>query len=143
MVGYPIIDLGAHVRDVGKYIASLESIMIYLCRTLCLNVGRVKGYPGVWIHPEKTSAKKLGFVGVRISRWITMHGFALNYLNDPKDFDMIVPCGIPDKKVTSICNEIAGKSNLPSMRSLQKASASHFAAIYNYEIRWHFSPPIF
>jgi len=95
LVAYPIIDLKPDRRDVRKYMWSLEETMIRTCADFGLAATRVEGLNGAWI-----GNRKVGAVGVRISRWVTMHGLALNANSDLTHFDLIVPCGIQDKRVT-------------------------------------------
>lgn len=97
MVGYPILDLQAQGRDVHRYLRGLEEVLIQALADLGIASGRWPGYTGVWVGQEKIAA-----IGVHISRWVTWHGFALNLNTDLSYFDHIIPCGIPDKSVTSV-----------------------------------------
>ncbi len=97
LVGYPIIDLNPDRRDVHRYVRDLEEVMIRVCADYGLDAGRIKGMSGTWIGGEK-----IGAIGVRISRWVTSHGFAFNVTTDVDFFKLIVPCGIADKGVTSL-----------------------------------------
>lgn len=97
LVGYPILDLRPDRCDVHKYVRDLEEIMIRAAWHFGLTAGRIEGLTGAWL-----GADKLGAIGVRISRWITSHGFALNVTTDLSFFDLIVPCGIADRGVTSL-----------------------------------------
>ena len=97
IVGYPIIDLNPDRRDVHKYVRDIESVLIDVAADFGLQAGRVQGLTGVWVGDEKLAA-----IGVRISRWITSHGFAFNHTTDLSQFGLIVPCGISDKGVTSL-----------------------------------------
>jgi lipoyl(octanoyl) transferase len=101
LVGYPIIDLNPDRRDVRRYVAALEEVMIRIAAEYRLRAGRIAGLQGAWIED-----RKVGAVGVRIRRWVTMHGFALNVSTNLSAFDLIVPCGIADKKVTSLEREL-------------------------------------
>jgi len=101
IVGYPIIDLNPDRRDVRKYVASLEEVMIRACAHYGLSAGRTEGMIGAWIEN-----RKIGAIGVRISRWVTSHGFALNVSSALDAFALIVPCGIRDKGVTSLEREL-------------------------------------
>ena len=101
LVGYPILDLNPDRRDVHRYVRDLEEVMIRVCADYGLAAGRVKGFSGVWIGDEK-----IGAIGVRISRWITSHGFAFNISTDVDFFNLIVPCGIADKGVTSLASKL-------------------------------------
>lgn len=110
IVGYPIIDLEQFSTDIGWYLRSLEEVIIRTLKHYGIEAGRSKGETGVWIEPEvKGRARKICAMGVRCSRWVTMHGFALNVETDLSYFNNIVPCGIPDKQVTSIEKETGRK----------------------------------
>jgi lipoyl(octanoyl) transferase len=97
IVGYPILDLKPDRCDVHRYVRDLEEVMIRVCADYGLKADRIKGLTGAWI-----GAEKIGAIGVRISRWITSHGFAFNVTTDLDHFRLIVPCGIADRGVTSL-----------------------------------------
>jgi lipoyl(octanoyl) transferase len=97
IVGYPILDLKPDRCDVHRYVRDLEEVMIRVCADYGVSAGRIKGLTGTWI-----GAEKIGAIGVRLSRWITMHGFAFNVSTDLDHFKLIVPCGISDRGVTSL-----------------------------------------
>jgi len=97
LVGYPILDLHPDRLDVHRYVRDLEEVLIRAVADLGIQAGRIAGLTGVWVGDEKIAA-----IGVRISRWITSHGFALNVTTDLADFGLIVPCGIADRGVTSL-----------------------------------------
>ena len=97
IVGYPIIDLTPDRQDVHRYVRDLEDVLIRTAAGLGIDAGRVQGLTGVWVGGEKLAA-----IGVRISRWVTSHGFALNVSTDLDHFGLIVPCGITDRGVTSL-----------------------------------------
>jgi lipoyl(octanoyl) transferase len=97
VVGYPIIDLKPDRRDVHRYVRDLEEVLIRVTADYGIEAGRVEGLTGVWAGPDKLAA-----IGVRIARWVTCHGFAFNVTTDLDNFDMIVPCGIADRGVTSL-----------------------------------------
>ena len=100
VVGYPIIDLERFFTDIGKYLRHLEDVIILTLHDYGIEGARSKGETGVWIDPDvKMKARKICAMGVRCSRWVTMHGFALNVNTDLEYFSLIVPCGIPDKQV--------------------------------------------
>ena len=105
LVGYPIFDLRPDRCDVHQYVRDLEEALIVAMRRFGIEGGRVKGLTGVWVGPAGREAK-LAAIGVRISRWITSHGFALNVSPDLSHFALIVPCGITDRGVTSIARLI-------------------------------------
>ncbi|MDQ3034220.1 MAG: lipoyl(octanoyl) transferase LipB [Myxococcota bacterium] len=122
LVGYPILDLSPDRRDVRRYVRELEEVMIGVARDYGLSAERIEGLNGTWLRStaragdsaargpremeEELGDRKLGAVGVRISRWVTMHGFALNVTTNLDHFALIVPCGIRDKSVTSLEREL-------------------------------------
>ena len=101
IVGYPILDLNAHRRDVRWYVERLEETMIRATAELGIAARRKEGAHGVWVD-SPAGEEKLAALGVHLSRWITSHGFAYNVSTDLRYFDLIVPCGIPDKRATSL-----------------------------------------
>jgi lipoyl(octanoyl) transferase len=106
VVGYPVIQLSAIRRDVVWYVRMLEEVMIRACGDFGIAARREEGKTGVWIEPAASSsgspAEKIGAIGVHISRWVTSHGFAFNVATDLRYFDLIVPCGIAERKATSL-----------------------------------------
>ena len=123
LVGYPILDLNPDRRDVHVYVRDIEEVMIRVCADYGLEAGRVKGFSGAWIGDDK-----IGAIGVRISRWVTSHGFAFNVTTDVNFFDLIVPCGIADKGVTSLAKKIGRQ---PDMREVEDRFVHHFAAVFD------------
>lgn len=110
IVGYPILDLEKFTTDIGKYLRNLEEVIILTLADYGISADRSPGETGVWIDPEiKGRERKICAIGVRCSRWITMHGFAFNVNTDLSYFDNIVPCGIENKKVTSLEKELGRK----------------------------------
>ncbi len=105
IVGYPIIDLENFFTDLGKYMRGIEEVIIKTLSEFSIKAERSVGETGVWID-TKNNPRKICAIGVKTSRWVTMHGFALNVNNDLSYFDHIVPCGISNKKVTSMKNEL-------------------------------------
>ena len=105
IVGYPIIDLENFFTDLGKYMRGIEEVIIETLSEFSIKAERSVGETGVWID-TKNNPRKICAIGVKTSRWVTMHGFALNVNNDLSYFDHIVPCGISNKKVTSMKNEL-------------------------------------
>jgi len=97
LVGYPILDLSPDRRDLHRYVRDLEECLIRALAMFGIEAGRIQGLTGVWVADEKVAA-----IGVRISRWITSHGFALNVDPDLTYFELIIPCGIDDRGVTSM-----------------------------------------
>ncbi len=122
LVGYPIIDLNPDRRDVHRYVRDLEAVMIGVCAGYGLAADRVKGMSGVWLGD-----RKIGAIGVRISRWVTSHGFAFNVTTDLDFFNLIVPCGIADRGVTSLASQL-GRS-VP-LAEVEDAFIRHFSAIF-------------
>lgn len=133
LVAYPIIDLKPDRKDVRKYVWSLEETMIRSSADFGVQASRVAGLNGAWI-----ADRKIGAVGVRISRWVTMHGLALNASTKLEHFDLIVPCGIQDKAVTSLSAE-TGRAI--SVAELIEPLAAHFAALYDAPVEWRDASP--
>jgi lipoyl(octanoyl) transferase len=124
VVGYPILDLRPDRCDVHRYVRDLEGVLIGTAGDFGIDAGRIKGLTGVWVGAEKLAA-----IGVRISRWITSHGFAFNVTTDLDYFRLIVPCGIPDRGVTSLAR-LLGRS--PSIEEVETAMIRHFARVFEY-----------
>lgn len=122
LVGYPIVDLNPDRRDVHKYVRDLEEVMIGVCAEYGIAAGRVRGFSGAWVQDEK-----IGAIGVRISRWVTSHGFAFNVTTDVDFFKLIVPCGISDRGVTSLAAKLG---RAPEMTEIEGRFARHFAAVF-------------
>lgn len=121
VVGYPIIDLERFFTDIGKYLRHLEDAIILTLHDYGIEGARSKGETGVWIDPDvKMKARKICAMGVRCSRWVTMHGFALNVNTDLEYFSLIVPCGIPDKQVTSLQKELGREVDMEEVKQLLK-----------------------
>lgn len=102
IVGYPILDLRPDRQDVHRYVRDLEEVLIQTCGEFGVRAGRLPGLTGAWVNDSARGMEKVAAIGVRISRWITSHGFALNVNTDLDFFDLIVPCGIADRGVTSL-----------------------------------------
>lgn len=122
IVGYPIVDLRPDRQDVHRYVRDVEEVMIRVCADYGLTAGRIKGLTGTWI-----GAEKIGAIGVRISRWITSHGFAFNVSTDLEHFRLIVPCGISDRGVTSL--ERATGRPVP-LAEAEDALVRHFCEVF-------------
>ena len=118
IVGYPILDLRPDRCDVHRYVRDLEEVMIRVCADYGVPAGRIQGLTGAWVGNDK-----IGAIGVRVSRWITSHGFAFNVNTDLRHFDLIVPCGIANRGVTSL-QHAAGR-NL-SMPEVEDSLVRHF-----------------
>jgi lipoyl(octanoyl) transferase len=107
LVGYPILDLENFFTDIHRYMRFLEEAIILTLAEYDINAGRIEGLTGVWLdHKEQQNPRKICAMGVKSSRWVTMHGFALNVNTDLNYFQNIVPCGIDDKAVTSMASEL-------------------------------------
>jgi lipoyl(octanoyl) transferase len=126
IVGYPILDLRPDRCDVHRYVRDIEEVMIRVCADYGLQAGRIKGLSGAWL-----GAEKIGAVGVRIGRWITSHGFAFNVSTNLRHFQLIVPCGIADRGVTSL--EKAVGHHVP-LADVEDAFVRHFAAVFEHEV---------
>ena len=109
IVCYPILDLDNFFSDIHKYLRYLEEVVIQTLNEFGIKSERSPDETGVWIEPKQISARKICAMGVKASRWVTMHGFALNVDNDLSYFENIIPCGISNKSVTSITNEISNQ----------------------------------
>ena len=107
LVGYPILDLENFFTDISKYLRLIEESVIKLLSDYGVNAERSDGETGVWIDAKKPSARKICAIGIKASRWVTMHGFAFNICNDLDYYNYIVPCGIKDKNITSLSKELA------------------------------------
>jgi lipoyl(octanoyl) transferase len=125
IVGYPILDLRPDRCDVHRYVRDLEEAMIRVAGEHGIEAGRIKGLTGTWVRDEK-----LGAIGVRISRWITSHGFAFNVNTDLTYFNLIVPCGITDRGVTSLSKLLGRVLPLPDVEA---AFVRQFCAVFDAE----------
>ena len=133
IVGYPILDLERFYTDIGKYLRNLEEVIILVLKTYGLRGDRSPGETGVWIEPGvKGRERKICAIGVRCSRWITMHGFAFNVNTDLDYFGSIIPCGIQDKQVTSLEKELGYA--LP-MEEVKEEVRGRFEEVFNVELR--------
>jgi len=124
IVGYPIIDLNNWSKDTHKYLRALEEVIIKTCSEYGLNCERNPKHTGVWIGDKKIAA-----IGIKVSRWITMHGFAFNVNTDLNLFNGIIPCGIQDKSVTSLSKEL--KSEI-SIQEVKNILLNNFSDVFNY-----------
>ena len=132
ITGYPIFDLEKFRTDIGWYLRPLEEVMIRFLAGYGLEGGRIPGATGVWLHTETDYPKKICAFGVRCSRWVTMHGFALNINTDLRYFEYIVPCGIDDKGVTSLAAELGRELDFEQVKEELKM---HFAQVFAYAYR--------
>jgi lipoyl(octanoyl) transferase len=132
IVGYPILDLEKFYTDIGRYLRELEEVIILTLADFGIIAGRSAGETGVWIDATiKGKERKICAMGVRCSRWITMHGFALNVNTDLSYFNHIIPCGIQNKKVTSIKEEL-GRG--VSMKEVKEVLKKNFEKVFNVEL---------
>jgi len=125
LVGYPILDLAQHRRDIAWFMRSLEEVFIRVAADYGFEAGRAAGATGVWVGNEKLVA-----MGVHISRWVTSHGFAFNVNTDLRYFDWIVPCGLRDKGVTSI-ERLSGRP--ADMNVARERVVGHFGRVFDLE----------
>ena len=132
IVGYPILDLDKFKTDLGWYLRSLEQVIIDVMAEYGLKGERSAGETGVWLEPnDPFMARKICAMGIKCSRWITMHGFALNVNTDLSHFEFIVPCGIQGKTVTSLEKELGHKLNYEDVKEKVK---KHFQLIFDCEL---------
>ena len=132
VVGYPILDLDNFFTDIHKFLRLLEEMVILTLAEYGLNAERSKGETGVWLDVGTPFARKICAMGVRASRWVTMHGFALNINTDLGYFDLMIPCGIKDKAVTSLNVELGRKE--VDMGEVKQKLLSHFEVLFEAEI---------
>lgn len=132
LVGYPILDLDNFFTDIHRYMRTLEEAIILTLADYGISAGRIPGLTGVWLDfEEQKNPRKICAMGVKASRWVTMHGFALNVNTDMSYFGNIVPCGIEDKAVTSIGKELGSPVDLDEVSSKLK---NHIGNLF--EITW-------
>jgi len=133
IVGYPILDLAEHSRDIRWYVEQLEEMMIRATRDFGIEAHRVPGKHGIWVGSADGTAaaeEKLAALGVHLSRWVTSHGFAYNVSTDLRYFDLIVPCGIQDARATSLERILGGKVE----RAAKARLSTHFADVFGYSL---------
>ena len=126
LVGYPIVDLRPDRCDVRRYMRDLEEVMIRTAGTFGVTAERVSGLTGVWVGNAK-----LGAIGVRISKWITSHGFAFNVMTDLEYFNLIVPCGIKDRPATSL-SALLGR--MVSVTEVEQVLTEHFSVVFDRSV---------
>lgn len=122
LVGYPILDLDNFFTDIHLYLRTLEEAVILTLDEYGIIGGRVDGFTGVWLDADKANARKICALGVRSSRWVTMHGFALNVNANLDYFNNIVPCGIENKAVASMDIELGEKISMEEVKGRLKAN---------------------
>ena len=128
IVGYPVLDLDRHFTDIHKYLRYLEEVLIKALAHYGLKAGRAEGQTGVWLEDRKIAA-----MGIRSSRWVTMHGFALNVATNLDYFSHIVPCGIQDKQVTSMQVELGTEVSIDSVK---KQRVQCFEEVFQVRANW-------
>jgi lipoyl(octanoyl) transferase len=132
IVGYPILDLDYFFTDIHKYLRFLEEIIILTLAEYGIKGERYDGFTGVWVDVDNPlKARKICAMGVRCSRWVTMHGFAFNINSDLEYFNNIVPCGITDKQVTSLEKELNKKIDVDEVKQKLK---THFVQLFEAEL---------
>ncbi|MBE7178595.1 MAG: lipoyl(octanoyl) transferase LipB [Mucilaginibacter polytrichastri] len=131
LVGYPILDLDNFFTDIHRYLRTLEEAIILTMADFGLPGERYPGYTGVWLDADKPTARKICAMGVRCSRWVTMHGFAFNVNPDLGYFKHIVPCGIEDKAVTSLEAELGRKIEMDQVKENLK---KHISVLFDMEL---------
>lgn len=131
LVGYPILDLDHFFTDIHLYLRTLEEAVILTLADFGIVAGRYPGFTGVWIDAENEKARKICAMGVRCSRWVTMHGFAFNVNADLNYFKNIVPCGIDDKDVTSMERELGKKLDMNIVKEKLKG---HIANLFGMDL---------
>ena len=131
IVGYPILDLDYFFTDIHKYMRFLEESIIRTLAEYGIEAGRLEGATGVWLNEDKPTARKICAMGVKCSRWVTMHGFAFNVNTNLDYFNHIVPCGITDKGVTSMEKELGHKVDIEEVKEKVKR---HFSELFNAKI---------
>ena len=131
LVGYPILDLDEYFTDIHRYLRTLEEVIIATLADYGLNGDRSPGETGVWLDVGSPFARKICAMGVRASRWVTMHGWAFNLNTDLRYFEYIIPCGIKDKAVTSLQRELGRPVDESEVKALV---AGHFARLFEVDL---------
>ena len=131
IVGYPILDLDNFFTDIHLYLRTLEEAVILTLKDYKISAGRYPGFTGVWLDADNEKARKICALGVRCSRWVTMHGFAFNVNTDLDYFNNIVPCGIDDKDVTSMQKELGYALDMDEVKDRLK---THIADLFQMKL---------
>lgn len=132
IVGYPVLDLEQFFTDLGKYMRNLEQVIINTVNHYGITAGRLSGATGVWIDEnDPAKARKICAMGVKASRWVTIHGFALNVNTDLSFFNHIVPCGITDKAVTSLAKELGHSVDIQEVKDVIR---KEFAKVFEVQL---------
>ncbi len=131
IVIYPILDLENFFTDIHKYLRSLEEAVILTLKEYNIESGRIKDYTGVWIDIKSDNPRKICALGVKTSRWVTMHGLALNVNTDLNFFKNIIPCGINDKEVTSISKEVGQDIKI---KDVEKKLLNNLSKVFEFKL---------
>ena len=134
IVGYPILDLENFFTDIHLYMRNLEEVIIRTMAEFGLKGERSPGETGVWLDVGKPYARKICAMGVKASRWVTLHGFAFNVNTDMRYFEYIVPCGIKDKQVTSLKRELERELTAEEVEDIKVKIRKHFADVFDAEL---------
>lgn len=134
IVGYPVLDLENFFTDIHKYMRNLEEVIIRTIAEYGLKGERSEGETGVWLDVGKPYARKICAMGVKASRWVTLHGFALNVNTDMRYFEYIIPCGIKDKQVTSLKRELERELTPEEMEDIKAKIRKHFEDVFDAEL---------
>jgi lipoyl(octanoyl) transferase len=147
LVGYPIFDLRTlHNPNGGRlgpvdFVRQMEEALIRLCGGFGVHAGRIPGLTGVWcpadgspLDESSKDARKIAAIGIHVSRGITSHGFAFNVTTDLRDFELIIPCGIPDHPVTSLAREVQRPDELPSLETIAHQAARQFGLVFDQQV---------
>ncbi len=130
IIGYPILDLDNFKSDIHLYMRNLEEVIIRVIAEYGLKGERSEGETGVWLDVGKPYARKICAMGVKTSKWVTMHGFALNVNTDLRYFEYIIPCGIKDKSVTSLKRELEREFSPEEVAEVKEKIRKHFAEVF-------------
>lgn len=134
LIGYPVLDLDNFASDIFLYMRNLEEVIIRVIAEYGLKGERSEGETGVWLDVGKPYARKICAMGVKTSKWVTMHGFGLNVNTDLRYFEYIIPCGIKDKAVTSISRELERKFSENEISDLKSKIKKHFCDVFEAQI---------
>jgi lipoate-protein ligase B len=129
LVGYPIVDLSGHRRDLHWYLRRLEDVIIAAVERLGVPAARTPGLTGVW-----TAGRKIASIGIHVRQWVTLHGFALNVTTDLSWFDLIVPCGIEQVVMTSLAEELLREDHAALQAEASQAVIESFVELFGYEL---------
>jgi lipoyl(octanoyl) transferase len=129
LVGYPIVDLSGHRRDLHWYLRRLEDVIIAAVESLGVPAARTPGLTGVW-----TAGRKIASIGIHVRQWVTLHGFALNVTTDLSWFDLIVPCGIEQVVMTSLAEELLREDEAALEAEARRAVVESFVELFGYEL---------